>query len=408
MFPNPLENGMPRFLPMLAKLPAGSAELNSCFQNGISQLSGTLENRQNFQSFNWSPSLKKELNTMSFNLDDLQADWHKGLGPGIAMSRDRDAVTRSKRLHSEIDEYGGLGFNLGRLDTQRLQTPTPSVPKDYASFLQFLVRYSLILREWMTQNCNLYQITWALYLEILATNQNASYPEQWYQRHGPFIIWKLIITAKQFFEQRRTHETLPMQGVVYITPDPTRFAQDIIRNASTLVAVEELPPAFQAVIRQHVPVHLPPAPSPAAARPSSAPAMGRSPPTPAAPSQTSRANRRQNQQQQQPIEHRNPTPNAQLVQFFGNLQQDPQINAHYKRTVNLCQAVGTTLSEVLTSLGLDENDCGNYYLRGVCRRNFCRNSHGTKPLTADGLQAFLNRLNPALPNLRGRAPPQRA
>ncbi|CAB9531568.1 expressed unknown protein [Seminavis robusta] len=241
MFPNPLESGMPRFLPMLAKLPAGSAELNSCFQNGISQLSGTLENRQNFQSFNWSPSLKKELNTMSFNLDDLQADWHKGLGPGIAMSRDRDAVTRSKRLHSEIDEYGGLGFNLGRLDTQRLQTPTPSVPKDYASFLQFLVRYSLILREWMTQNCNLYQITWALYLEILATNQNASYPEQWYQRHGPFIIWKLITPSSAQSNSLATPNNMNTPIRVWTYSRSTKVCSGIMSRMHQLGAVEESP-----------------------------------------------------------------------------------------------------------------------------------------------------------------------
>ncbi|CAB9522271.1 expressed unknown protein [Seminavis robusta] len=288
---DPVQQGMPSFLPQLAQASAKGPGLMALFRNGIQSLTSSPDNNTFFQGFNVSPTLHKELQSFQYSIDDPQTDWHKGLGPGVAMSRDRQAVLDRKRLYEQINTFGGMGITMGRLGDTKLETPTPSLPRTYQEFLFFLTRYGKILLTWLTPNCALYRLVAALSTEVLNYNRHATYPDHWYWENGPFILWKLVLEAKNFFDQSRSHETFLLLGPIRFATEPHLAARDLIRDAKTGLSQTELPGPFQQLLNYSVPsrptppVHFNPGgqmappvqPSPARQAP---PAQASGPPSP--------------------------------------------------------------------------------------------------------------------------------
>ena len=391
---DPTALGMPPTLPTMARL-SGHAQ-TTFWRTQIKALTTAPGNLHLFLGFNFSPSLQKQVGSMNFAPDDPHLDWHEGLGPGVAMNRERSKALAHKRMHDQIDRFGGLGFNLGKLDTQKMDSPAPILPQNYRDFLEFLHRWHAILVFLLTEHCNLALIVAAIHHTIMRMNAQSAFPDQWFYQNGPPIMWRLVLLAKTFFDDTRTHTTFAQQGPVCITLDPNSFALTLIRDAPTQTPLMELPPAFQQLAAQ---AHTRVSPSPAPAPTPTPPPPPRMPPP-------SAANRRQ------PAPDRaspvlNASANPKLVEFFAALKQNSDIHGHFKRTTQLLKAIDMDIPAGLQALNLGADECLNFHARGSCGTRNCRKQHQPKNLNEPAVTSLLRKLTPALTTLKGKAPPAR-
>jgi hypothetical protein len=376
-------------------LPAKGNQLKNNFHNGINSFVGAHQHL--FQGFMFSPTLYKELNAVLYicTFDDLLTDWHKGLGPGVVMHRSREVARANKRLHSAIDNYSGTGLSIGKVDDARLDTPVPTPPQTYHEFMNFLQRYYTLLNAWLTKDCNLYQIVHALYTEVLSAVRLFNYHKDWYESHGPYIIWRLVLTAKDFFDQTRTSGTAgPYQGPVLLTSDPRAFAQQLLLHARLTTSILELPPVLQK----------PFGPAPGFQQALPPPLAG--PPTPGTEAMTmqrpDKDKKAKGTGKGNRTGHVHPTPAQSLIQVFASLQKDTEINSRYKKTTAFLQQAGLSVLDTLTTLGLTEQDCLNYHVRGSCYNKACIKTHEVKPIQAHILQNLVGKLTPVVPSLRNK------
>jgi len=139
------EQLMPPFLSQMVKL-SNKPQRKEVFSQETSRF---LRNNPDLcTGFQFPQGLASELNKIEFDMPDLATDWHKGLGPGVAMRRDRAAVNAHKRMHDSVGDWGGQ-FQFRNSDRQKLETPTPTPPQNFAEFLPFLRRYQKICQDWL-------------------------------------------------------------------------------------------------------------------------------------------------------------------------------------------------------------------------------------------------------------------
>jgi hypothetical protein len=394
---------MPQFLPRLATLKINEA--SGFLRHEINCLKREGDNGHFFHAFQFPASLARDLSKRiySFGGDThtLRTEWHKGLGPGIAMTRNWEEVAAANSSLASLDEYGSH-IHLGRTDIARLQAPVPQPPQDYQGFINFLIRYARLLSRWLTPNCNWYTIVAAVLTVTQSLNEQTQNPTEWYYQQGPFILWMLIRRAQTFFAETRTDPTLGTHGPVILTNDPHGYARDLIRDASS-IPPGELPASFLLLHaksqsgRHYQPTGQTPGIPPA-------PAQGLQPHQPRGgqPRQQYPGPRIRTGQPPQEVLHRNPTPSGPLIQFFATLQQSNSPVS--RRTRDLLPAAGLTVPEAQVMLGLVPDDCFNYHARGSCSSRGCRRQHNPRPITPANAQQLLSRLQPLLTN----APPRGA
>ena len=403
---DPLREGMPPFLFNMARLTAKGAALHTTSQSGLQAFTNAPDNTLFFQGFHFAATLPVELNKLQYGIDDPYADWHKGLGPGLAMSRDRMAVLAGKRKQAQIDTYGGMGLALGRLDDPKLDNPVPTPPVNYQDFLFFLTRYHKLMRFLLGQDSNWYHVVLEVYYEVMRINQNAALPDLWATTKGPFVIWALVLAAKTFFVQTRTRDTFYQQGCIILTDDPKQYARDLLRDATSIAAAELPPPLFRiltAGLSHPTSGHLLAAPT----NGGSELYATTSPHIRTAPAPTSMAHRphptlaRQKPKDTHMPARNHPNPPApSLVQFFASLQSDQAIPNQNRRTNKVLQHAGLTIHGALELLGLNPDDCFNYHVRGSCSSKTCTNNHDIKPIPRASLTQLLTKLTPVVPQLK--------
>jgi hypothetical protein len=99
---------MPQFLPRLATLKINEA--SGFLRHEITCLKREGDNGHFFHAFQFPASLARDLSKgiYSFGGDThtLRTEWHKGLGPGIAMTRNWEEVAATNSSLASLDEYG--------------------------------------------------------------------------------------------------------------------------------------------------------------------------------------------------------------------------------------------------------------------------------------------------------------
>jgi hypothetical protein len=176
--------------------------------------------------------------------------------------RQRSEARATKRLYSAIENYRGLGLSVGKVDDHRLDTAVPTPPTTYQEFLVFLQRYYTLLQAWLTPECNLYQIVLSLYNEVISSLKHVSFHNDWYCTYGPYLIWKLVLTAKDFFDQTRTATSYHLQEPIRLTVDPSSFAQNLLSQAQMSNSPVELPIVLQKLLRPAAAAQHPLVPNP--------------------------------------------------------------------------------------------------------------------------------------------------
>ena len=191
---DPFTAGLPRFLPEMSQL--SSSDANSLF--GVHM--GELKSRQPRQFFNFEFPLTaaKQLSKLKLGIEDPLAQWHHGLGPGIAMLRDRNSITASNQLFQRMDDFQGSGLTLGRLDDKKLEALTPTIPPTFLDCLTFLERWHSILTSNLTLLCNLAELAQATHVESMNRigGTFTQHADLWCFEHGPGILWQLVICSK--------------------------------------------------------------------------------------------------------------------------------------------------------------------------------------------------------------------
>ena len=231
--------------------------------------------------------------------------------------------------------------------------------------------------------------------------RNTTETDNWYLRHGPYIIWQLNHAANDFFKQQRTRATYHAAGgCAKISLDAATLLQ---RACGTTTAITELPHAFQLVIQSGQV----PQPGPAVPGPAPLYFTGGAAPTWVAQTQHPPANTYATQPQRT-AQLYHPSPVPFLVQLFATLQQDATINGYYKRTRHFLAHQHITTEAALTQMGLTNQDCFNFHVRGMCQGRTCQNSHVVKQFNMAGAQALHTALLPALTTLQHVQPPPNA
>jgi hypothetical protein len=190
---------------------------------------------------------------MAYGCDNPHTNWHKDLGPGIALAQNAASVATQRTLFDNIEDYGQSGVTFGRDTDRNLASIVPSLPVTYSDFLVFLMRYQLILQKWLTVHCALFTLVKDLRSHVMATTRHIMMRDEWYRRTGPFIIWQLVLIAKDFFRQTRTRDSYPFKGCVKIDQTAALVVQIALASSTNL---DELPPMLQATVRHGTPLHL--------------------------------------------------------------------------------------------------------------------------------------------------------
>jgi hypothetical protein len=399
LYPDPTQHGLPPCLFNMAKTAKGAPNLHRKFISDLDAFANLPENRFAFTNFHFSPTLHTELNKLQYGMEDPIADWHKGLGPGLAMNRERIAVLAKKRHFDLVDQYGGMGFTLGRLDEGKLAPLAPHLPTNYQEFLSFLNRYCKLLGFLLTPQCNLYQIVSQVSTQVLTNNRHLTAPDSWYQAHGAFIIWRLVLAARDFFIQTRTTEEFHTLGPIILASDPRQYVCDLLRDAAYNTTIDELPQPLRALLPGIPPVaiplttqavHTPRISSAARSQP------GAQPTTSPRPAQTPGKS-----PQPRTPRHIHPNPPGNLVQLFANIQTSPDIPGKNKQSSIVLQQAGLTVPSTLELLGLTSKDCLNFHMRGSCNRATCTNTHEVKHIAKHNLDTLFQKLSTVPPQLKG-------
>jgi hypothetical protein len=183
---------MPSFLYSLAQSKNSTVFRNSLFETETDTFTRDQNLMIHFQGFQFSSNLAKDLASGAYGIPDLHSNWHAGLGPGIAMHRNPQDVHRHRRTQAQLEEFGH-SIGTVRLDDSRIRAPVPTPPRNYHEFLTFLHRYDVILKTWLTENCDFRLVIQALLQIIYHTNHEIQHKDRWYSTHGLKLIWKLVL-----------------------------------------------------------------------------------------------------------------------------------------------------------------------------------------------------------------------
>jgi hypothetical protein len=378
------EANMPPFLPKMVKL-SNKVQRNQVFD----------QEAQRFRQahvdvctgFTFPQGLASELHKMDFDMTDLFSDWHKGLGPGVAMRRDRNAVREHKKMHDDMGEYGHQ-IQFKPSDRLKLDTPTAIPPANIAEFLSFLRRYQAICQDWLSYNSFWTQTVSAVYETVQTALAQVLDTEGWYHRRGAHIIWKLVLEARQFFQIKRSYQDF---APVTTSPDFRSTAHSIVYSDVHLTT--ELPSCLQAIMAPSVPQ----------------PPIGSTQNS----GGTNRGNRQQPRRNGRPSTITgtssdepsaplvNPNSSQALVTLFSDLQLSDQVQPKAKRTASLLKEANLSMEQAQALLGLQPADCFNYHARGTCSRRNCPLQHTPRPALSDSTVAsLLAQLQPAVERLK--------
>ena len=387
---DPIAHGMPPDMMSLMMLKT-MTEKETLLASMLHSLTAHTHNHRYFHGFSFSPTLCRELTSVCLGIQDLMTDWHKGLGPGVAMHRTRSSVQALKRTFQTMAAYGGQGFSLGNINNLKLDTPSPQLPSTYNEFLDCLIRYDRTLTFLLTEHSNLTHVVRHTYMATVNDVRHTQNPNHWFYKKGPFILWSLVTLAQEFFSQSRTASNWHQLGPIQVTQSPQDTARDIVLHASASTPFTDLPPEFQQLAMlsperqfgwQNATVPTTPAPAPAPPR--QQPPMA----TPQAPTQ--------------PVAKVHPRPVKELQEFFTIVQSDKDIPDKSKRTAAILKAANLTMATTLQELGLTDQDCFNFHGRGICNAKTCRKDHNaSKPAPSPTkAKAIHTKLLASLPTLK--------
>ena len=393
------QQSMPNFLPRMVQL-SNKVQRTQVFAQETRRF--TNKHADVCTGFAFPAGLAAELHSLTFSSEDVLADWHKGLGPGVAMLRDRSQMRAHRRTLEDIEDWGThIQFN--RSDRQKLEAPTPVPPATIAEFLPFLKRYHLVCQDWLGDQSFWTQVTKAVHEMVQHKLRHIANPDAWCRQKGPHIIWQLTLEARDFFGDKRDYQNY---SPVATAPSPSIKAHSIV---STEVDPAELPSSLSQLLPlPAMPAHgipsyalPPPLPggrggasrhSPGTARRQPPPQQGRgaaAPPPAGPPTVEARVNSKANRS---------------LVELFADLQLSPRVQPKFKRTVELLKEAETTVEQAQQMLGLPPNTCFNFHIRGTCRKPGCTLDH-TEPqhaLLDNAVAPFLAQLQTAVDRIKAK------
>ena len=391
-----LQMVIPQHIITLATTKASTEKEMLCLAY-LNQLKG--HQARDFLNFEFSPTLCKELFSPSGGIQDILLDWHKGLGPGVAMDRKRSEVAQLKRTFQTMATYAGEGVTVGSLASlAKLDTPVPTVPTSYNTFVDCLHRQYHIIARLLGPYCNYGQLVSAVSSTVMSETASIQNTDHWYFDNGPYILLALIKSAKEFFSQTRTMMDWPSLGPIVITTDINALALDIVRHAKHKYPPTELPPALQTVAAMSPSRQLQ---QPSLPRPPHNPATDPrqntgGPPVTGGPPSRDRTNT---------VLRTNVKAPKVLVDFFATLHNTPDIDKYYCRSTSALKEAELDITAALQALGLDEADCFNFQARGSCNRRACNKPHVAKTIPAARATSLYTKLQPLLTSLKGKAKP---
>ena len=186
---------------MITFLSTTQKEREPIFQAWLTDLKRS--SYRHFLHFEFSPTLSKEMNMPNLGLTDLLLDWHKGLGPGVALPRSRNEVAALTRTLTTMQAHAGH-FHYGNIQSVKLDTPEPTLPQSFPEFLDYLERHAAIVSWILTPGSQYALLLRAVYGEVTSLTSSVYNVNHWYGTHGPYILWSLVLEAKAFFGQTRT------------------------------------------------------------------------------------------------------------------------------------------------------------------------------------------------------------
>jgi len=362
------------FLPGMAL--AESRDRTYFFHHHCGKLQKTIRTEYQGPSsdqFSFPTALALHLGKMQYQVPEGTRDWHMGLGPGVAMTRDKTSLDAQKRHFANMEDNRDFGATSTIADPTKLEICAAIPPQNPTQFFAYLRRLRRILLDWLTITSD-----WALLVshtyEVITDKVDNEITDQmaFFKARAAHIIWGLTLAARQFFSTVRTAEDLAFQGPVRIHGDLRAHARELVNNKC--YPRSDLPPVLAALLPPDLQRQVADLTTQGIElrlllnqqrnnnhnqeRTTGAKKPKLTTPPPPAPSALS----------DNPHVH---VPTKNLLAQYQNLEA-PQLTSDHKTTKAILKAAGRDVRSTLTFLGLASTDCLNWHLRGKCNADRCK------------------------------------
>ena len=348
-----------------------------------------------FCGFQFPTTLPEDIKDLALGIPYLPLDWHKGLGPGVAMFRSAQAENTLLAAHDFVTAHGA---SVTMADQKTLKHVTPQPPPTWADFKAFVSRYCHILLATLYADSHLYQAVQLVRTCCLdKARRSTQGTPSWFPERLPHIIWGLCHMAQDFFATQRLPQDFPTPGCVIVGFHPRGYdysqANELV--SLTTYPIGDLPPQLARLV--------PPANPLVGMFPTGPPGGQRQQP-PAGPGrardrQTATGNGSGSGTQGVVL---NPRVNTKLNQLFQDIQAC-QIAPYYKTTNAVLRESKLKREQALQLIGLPAESCFNYYVRGACQRHNCQGHDSTVTIPDDGASALYNTIRPTVQNYKDNA-----